>query len=108
MLSMLPISLDFLCRGIQIFNFLFIELPIFCMRPFFHLKYLILENQLYTTHTFSRESLASFHDMKHAVSSLYLDEATGRMCTAGKDRVIKVWDVGVLLAPAPKPSTADQ
>lgn len=50
-----------------------------------------------------RESLASFHDMKHAVSSLYVDEATGRVCTAGKDRVLKVWDAGVLLAPAPRP-----
>lgn len=46
--------------------------------------------------------------MKHAVASLYVDEATGRMCTAGKDRVIKVWDVGVLLAPAPKPGTSEQ
>lgn len=55
-----------------------------------------------------RESLASFHDMKHAVVSLYMDEATGRMCTAGKDRVIKVWDVGMLLAPQPQPQPADQ
>jgi hypothetical protein len=37
--------------------------------------------------------------MKHAVASLYVDEATGRMCSAGKDRVIKVWDVAMLLAP---------
>ncbi|KAI8428229.1 hypothetical protein MSG28_002452 [Choristoneura fumiferana] len=55
-----------------------------------------------------RESLASFHDMKHAVASLYIDEATGRMVTAGKDRVIKVWDVSALLAPAPRAGTSDQ
>lgn len=39
---------------------------------------------------FRRESLASFHDMKHAVTSLFVDEATSLMCTAGKDRVLKV------------------
>ncbi|CAH2231777.1 jg7189 [Pararge aegeria aegeria] len=55
-----------------------------------------------------RESLASFHDMKHAVGSLFVDEATGRMCTAGKDRVIKVWDISMLLAPAPVPGTSEQ
>ncbi|KOB70653.1 putative phosphoinositide-binding protein [Operophtera brumata] len=27
---------------------------------------------------------------RHAVASLFVDEATGRMCTAGRDRVIKV------------------
>ncbi|XP_077299813.1 WD repeat and FYVE domain containing 2 [Arctopsyche grandis] len=45
-----------------------------------------------------RESLATFHDVKHSVVHMFLDESTGRLCTTGHDRVIKLWEVSPLLA----------
>jgi len=36
---------------------------------------------------------AAFHDSKHQISCVYLEEARRRLLTVGRDRVIKVWDL---------------
>lgn len=41
--------------------------------------------------------MATFHDAKHSVVSMHLDEARKRLLTVGQDRLIKVWDVSALL-----------
>lgn len=40
-----------------------------------------------------RPSLASFHDVKHSIVAIDLDESHKRLLTVGQDRVIKVWDL---------------
>lgn len=44
-----------------------------------------------------RPSLATFHDAKHCIVYMDLDELRKRLMTVGQDRVIKVWDVSALL-----------
>lgn len=45
---------------------------------------------------FRRPSLASFHDVKHSVVGMDLDESRKRLLTVGQDRVIKIWDLTLL------------
>ena len=42
---------------------------------------------------FRRPSLALFHDAKHSVVWIDLDEKRKRLLTVGQDRVIKIWDL---------------
>ncbi|XP_013385878.1 WD repeat and FYVE domain-containing protein 2 [Lingula anatina] len=44
-----------------------------------------------------RAPMATFHDMKHAVVFMHLDETKKRLLTVGKDRIIKLWDVSSVL-----------
>lgn len=46
---------------------------------------------------FSLTSLASFHDAKHSINYMNLDEQQKRLLTVGHDRVIKLWDVSQLI-----------
>nr|CAD7594134.1 unnamed protein product [Timema genevievae] len=41
--------------------------------------------------------MAVFHDAKHSVVFMSLDEARQRLLTVGQDRLIKVWDISALL-----------
>uniref|UniRef100_A0A1A9W0P1 FYVE-type domain-containing protein n=1 Tax=Glossina brevipalpis TaxID=37001 RepID=A0A1A9W0P1_9MUSC len=52
-------------------------------------------NQLQTV---ERPSLASFHDAKHSIVYMDLDEGRKRLLTIGQDRVIKVWDLSTIWA----------
>ena len=36
---------------------------------------------------------ATFHDSKHQISGVFLEETRRRLLTVGRDRVIKVWDL---------------
>ncbi|XP_070538975.1 WD repeat and FYVE domain-containing protein 2-like [Ptychodera flava] len=40
-----------------------------------------------------RAPMATFHDGKHAVIDMYLNEVKGQLITCGTDKVIKLWDV---------------
>lgn len=44
-----------------------------------------------------RAPMASFHDVKHSVTYMHLDQTRQRLLTVGKDRVIKIWDVSSVL-----------
>ncbi|CAG9814141.1 unnamed protein product [Phaedon cochleariae] len=44
-----------------------------------------------------RPSLATFHDAKHNVVAMSVDETSKRIVTVGQDRMIKVWDITALL-----------
>lgn len=44
-----------------------------------------------------RTPLATFHDTKHCIVGMDLDEPRKRLLTVGQDRLIKVWDVSALL-----------
>ena len=39
---------------------------------------------------FRRAPLATFHDIKHTVSYIFLEETKKRLLTVGRDRVVKV------------------
>ncbi|KAJ9583262.1 hypothetical protein L9F63_022395 [Diploptera punctata] len=41
--------------------------------------------------------MATFHDAKHSIVYMDLDEPRRRLLTVGQDRLIKVWDVSALL-----------
>ncbi|ELU03889.1 hypothetical protein CAPTEDRAFT_228655 [Capitella teleta] len=42
--------------------------------------------------------MATFHDMRHAVLSMHLDVQKKQLLTVGKDRIIRLWDVGNILS----------
>lgn len=42
-------------------------------------------------------SLATFHDAKHSIVHMDVDEPKKRLLTVGQDRVVKIWDASVLL-----------
>ncbi|XP_022920553.1 WD repeat and FYVE domain-containing protein 2 [Onthophagus taurus] len=44
-----------------------------------------------------RPSLATFHDAKHAIVAMCIDETRNKLLTVGQDRVIKIWDISALL-----------
>ncbi|ROT75781.1 WD repeat and FYVE domain-containing protein 2 isoform X2 [Penaeus vannamei] len=44
-----------------------------------------------------RASLAKFHEVKHNIVCMDLDEEAGLLLTVGQDRVMKMWDVSSLL-----------
>ncbi|KAL4220349.1 WD repeat and FYVE domain-containing protein 2 [Mactra antiquata] len=44
-----------------------------------------------------RAPLATFHDVKHSVVYMYLEETRKRLLTIGKDKVIKIWDLSSVL-----------
>ncbi|XP_054284616.1 WD repeat and FYVE domain-containing protein 2-like [Macrosteles quadrilineatus] len=44
-----------------------------------------------------RTPLATFHDTKHCIVSMDLDEPRKRLLTVGQDKLIKLWDVSALL-----------
>lgn len=46
--------------------------------------------------TVERPSLASFHDAKHSIVHMDLDEERKRLLTVGQDRLIKVWDLSTI------------
>ncbi|XP_014662505.1 PREDICTED: WD repeat and FYVE domain-containing protein 2-like [Priapulus caudatus] len=46
-----------------------------------------------------KKSHALFHDARHHVVCMNLDETTGRLVTAGTDSVIKIWDVSHMVNP---------
>ncbi|KAH8377861.1 hypothetical protein KR093_007506 [Drosophila rubida] len=46
--------------------------------------------------TVERPSLASFHDAKHCIVHMDLDEERKRLLTVGQDRLIKVWDLSTI------------
>ncbi|GIY97946.1 WD repeat and FYVE domain-containing protein 2, partial [Caerostris extrusa] len=48
---------------------------------------------------FSRVSLASFHDARHSIIHMDLDETRSHLLTVGADKIIKLWDVSSLLQP---------
>ncbi|XP_023221824.1 WD repeat and FYVE domain-containing protein 2-like [Centruroides sculpturatus] len=52
-----------------------------------------------------RTSLASFHDSRHSIVDMDLDETRCHLLTVGTDKVIKLWDVSSLLQPV-SPSQA--
>jgi len=43
-----------------------------------------------------RVSLASFHEAKHSIVTLHLDEARNLLVTVGTDKLIKIWDISAL------------
>lgn len=43
--------------------------------------------------TVERPSLATFHDVKHSIVTMDLDEERKKLLTVGQDRVIKIWDL---------------
>lgn len=45
-----------------------------------------------------RPSLATFHDAKHSIVTIDLDEDRKRLLTVGQDRVIKIWDLSPIWA----------
>lgn len=45
----------------------------------------------------SLTSLATFHDAKHSIVFMDLDETKRKLLTVGQDRLIKIWDASVLL-----------
>ncbi|XP_014097106.1 WD repeat and FYVE domain-containing protein 2 [Bactrocera oleae] len=45
-----------------------------------------------------RPSLASFHDAKHSIVNMDLDESRKLLLTVGQDRVIKIWDLSSIWA----------
>lgn len=49
------------------------------------------------SYCYRRVSLASFHDAKHSIMYMDLDEARDRLLTVGQDRLIKVWDISALV-----------
>lgn len=51
-----------------------------------------IANENFEIH-FRRPSLATFHDAKHSVIGMDLDERQKRLLTVGQDRVIKIWDL---------------
>lgn len=53
-----------------------------------------LKNNLFA---FRRPSLATFHDVKHSVTAMNLDDPRKQLLTVGQDRVIKIWDVSAVL-----------
>lgn len=46
--------------------------------------------------TVERPSLASFHDAKHSIVYMDLDEERKRLLTVGQDRLIKIWDLSTI------------
>lgn len=48
--------------------------------------------------TVERPSLATFHDAKHSIVAMDLDEDKKRLLTVGQDRVIKIWDLSSIWA----------
>ncbi|XP_066253897.1 WD repeat and FYVE domain-containing protein 2 [Euwallacea similis] len=44
-----------------------------------------------------RPSMATFHDAKHSVLAMDVDETAKKLITVGQDRVIKIWDISALL-----------
>uniref|UniRef100_U5ENG3 FYVE-type domain-containing protein n=1 Tax=Corethrella appendiculata TaxID=1370023 RepID=U5ENG3_9DIPT len=52
-------------------------------------------NELKST---ERPSLATFHDAKHSIIALDLDEQRKRLLTVGQDRIIKIWDLSSIWA----------
>lgn len=44
-----------------------------------------------------RVSLATYHDSKHSIIHMDLDESRRQLVTSGNDRVIKLWDVSNIL-----------
>lgn len=46
---------------------------------------------------YSQTSLASFHDAKHSIVYMDLDDPRRRLLTVGQDRMIKIWDITALL-----------
>lgn len=52
---------------------------------------------LFFPYFFSRPSLATFHDAKHGVVAMSLDETGKKLVTVGQDRLIKIWDISALL-----------
>ncbi|XP_055921961.1 WD repeat and FYVE domain-containing protein 2 [Eupeodes corollae] len=48
--------------------------------------------------TVERPSLATFHDAKHSIVSIDLDEDRKRLLTVGQDRIIKIWDLSPIWA----------
>ncbi|XP_071539125.1 WD repeat and FYVE domain-containing protein 2 [Panulirus ornatus] len=44
-----------------------------------------------------RSSLAKFHEAKHNIVSMDLDEEAGLLLTVGQDRLMKIWDVSSML-----------
>ncbi|XP_030384152.1 WD repeat and FYVE domain-containing protein 2 isoform X1 [Scaptodrosophila lebanonensis] len=46
--------------------------------------------------TVERPSLASFHDAKHSIVYMDLDEERKLLLTVGQDRLIKVWDLSTI------------
>ncbi|KAK8382782.1 hypothetical protein O3P69_011372 [Scylla paramamosain] len=44
-----------------------------------------------------RQSLAKFHEVKHSIVNMDLDEETGLLLTVGQDRIMKIWEVSSLL-----------
>lgn len=55
--------------------------------------YIVSNNVLF----YRRPSMATFHDAKHAIVSMTIDQTTKRLLSVGQDRVIKVWDITPLL-----------
>lgn len=45
-----------------------------------------------------RPSMASFHDSKHSIVYMDLDEERKRLLTVGQDRIIKIWDLSTIWA----------
>ncbi|XP_045470295.1 WD repeat and FYVE domain-containing protein 2 [Harmonia axyridis] len=43
-----------------------------------------------------RPSMATFHDAKHAIVSMTIDQTTKKLLSVGQDRIIKVWDISPL------------
>lgn len=48
---------------------------------------------LFCSHT----PLATFHDTKHSIVHMDVDESRKRLLTVGQDRLVKVWDISALL-----------
>ncbi|XP_065163766.1 WD repeat and FYVE domain-containing protein 2 [Atheta coriaria] len=44
-----------------------------------------------------RPSMATFHDAKHSIAAMALDETRKKLVTVGHDKLIKIWDISALL-----------
>ncbi|XP_050710801.1 WD repeat and FYVE domain-containing protein 2-like isoform X2 [Eriocheir sinensis] len=45
----------------------------------------------------NRQSLAKFHEVKHSIVNMDLDEENGILLTVGQDRIMKIWEVSSML-----------
>lgn len=73
----------------------FVNYMLITLKIFFRLKIGFIK--LYFLFIFRRPSLATFHDVKHSVIAMNLDETRKKLITVGQDRVIKIWDISALL-----------
>lgn len=47
--------------------------------------------------SFRQPSLAVFHEAKHSIVAMDIDEPRKRLLTVGQDHIVKLWDITAVL-----------